>query len=93
MMKKQIRDRFKEIQEARQIIKNASYSHTRWISAEEFMSKIKKDSLSADSANAALKGFVDKEDGLDYVCPIEDFSPNQLADIDEIRGYHEQRLI
>ena len=81
-----IRCRFKQIQEARETIRNAKFSTSRWVSAEEFVKKIRKSSMASDSPNAALKGFVDIDDGLNYICPIEDFSKEQLNRIDKIRG-------
>jgi len=81
-----IRCRFKQIQEAREIIRNAKYSTSRWLSSDEFVKKIRKSSLASDSPNAALRGFVDIGDGLNYICPIEDFSEEQLNKIDGMRG-------
>ena len=81
-----IRCRFKQIQEARETIRNAKFSTSRWLGAEEFMKKIRKSSMASDSHNAALKGFVDIDDGLNYICPIEDFSKEQLSKINKMRG-------
>ena len=85
-MKKEIRDRFKQIQEAREGIKNREYSTCRWITSDEFIKKIRKNAMASDNPSAALKGFVDIDDGLNYICPIEDFSDEQLENINQMRG-------